>query len=163
MKKNLKKLTTFLTIILSIVLITGCTNTDNNSQDKSKTYGLNETFTFDDLEITIKDDITFTKVENEFSEYNDQTVVKLPITVKNLKSETHGLNMFYYKAYGANGTQLDSITSYFDDSLDFAGDLRSGASYTKYLYLLYDADGKYSLEFNNWSSKIIVEFNVSKN
>ena len=36
-----------------------------------------------------------------------------------------------------------------DDTVDYAGDLRSGASYTKYLYFLYDGNGTYAIEFNN--------------
>ena len=88
------------------------------------------------------------------------TVVKVPITVKNLSSETHSLNMFYYSIFGSKGRELDSVSSYFDDSVDFAGELRNGASYTKYLYFLYDGNGTYAIEFDNFSTKVIVEFNI---
>ena len=157
MKKYLKGLLIVLVLFLSVTLIAGCTEETEN-----KTVGLGETFNFDDLEITLGKNISFTKVENEFSEDNGKTVVKVPITIKNLKSETHSLNMFYYKAFGANGTELDDKAAYYDDSIDFAGELRSGASYTKYLYYLYDADGKYAIEFDNWSTKVTVEFDVKK-
>lgn len=160
--KYIKNFLLFGIILLLIPLTTGCSDF-NSTSEKDKTIGLGETFTFDDLEITLGNDITFTKIDNQFSDYNGQTVVKLPITVKNLKEETHSLNMFYFSIFGSSGTQLSTISSYFDDSIDFAGDLRSGASYTKYLYFLYDGDGTYDVEFSEvWGAKTTVEFNVAK-
>lgn len=160
--KKIKNLLIVLTLfLLTMLIFTGCSSKDKISNDK--TIGLEEKFTFDDLEITLGSGISFTKINNRFSDYNGQDVVRVPITVKNIKDETHNLNMFYFSIYGANGTQLSTISSYFNDSIDFAGDLRSGASYTKYLYFLYDGDGTYSVEFDKvWGSKITVEFTVSK-
>lgn len=140
-------------------------NTTNNSSvqntvTKKKSYEFNETFEFDNLKITIGSDYSFVTVDNKYSEYNGKKVVKLPITVENLKDETHGLNMFYYKVYGANGTEAKGLGSYFDENIDFAGDLRSGAKYTKYMYFLYDTNGTYSIEFDNWSKKVVVEFDI---
>ena len=159
--KKIKNLLLVVTLLLSITLITGCSTDNDSSSDK--TIGLGETFTFDDLEITLENNISFTKIDNEFSDYNGQDVVRLPITVKNIKDETHSLNMFYYSIYGSKGTQLSTVSSYFDDSIDFAGDLRSGASYTKNLYFLYDGNGKYAIEFNEvWGPKTTIEFDVTK-
>lgn len=141
------------------------TNTNsNNSQNsnKKKAYGLNETFTFDDLEITLGSDISYATVDNQFSEHNGKSVVKIPVTIKNLKDETHSLNMFYYKGFGSNGTELDILGYYFDNSIEEAGELRSGASYTKYFYLLYDGNGTYAIEFSSWTKKITVEFEINK-
>ena len=70
--------------------------------------------------------------------------------------------MFYYKAFGSQGTQIDTFGYYFDNSIDEAGELRSNASYTKYIYLLYDGNGTYAIEFDNWKDKITVEFEVNK-
>ena len=134
---------------------------DDSSTDK-KEYGFNDTFKFDDLEITVGDKYSFDKVKNNFSEYNGKTVIKLPVTVKNPTSETKGLNMFYYKVYGSQGTEVKTLDSYFDDTLTYAGDLRSGAGQTKYLHILYDGDGLYAIEFDNYSEKITVEFNITK-
>lgn len=134
----------------------------NTESNKKNTYGLNETFTFDELEITLGSEVTYTKVNNKYSDNHGKSVVKIPVTIKNLKDETHSLNMFYYKAFGSKGTQLDTLGYYFDNSVDEAGDLRSGASYTKYFYLLYDGDGTYAIEFDNWAKKITVEFEIKK-
>ena len=166
MKKRLKGLAIIITLVLSVALITGCeikAGSSGSSSSAKKAYGLGDTFEFDDLEITLGKDISYTKVDNQFSEQNGKDVIKLPITVKNLKDDTHSLNMFYYKCYGAQGVELDNVSSYFDeDSVDFAGKLKTGASYTKYMYILYDGDGDYSIEFNNYSSKIIVDFSIKK-
>lgn len=144
-------------------------NTSNNNEikvddniSKNKIYDFDEPFIFDDLEIVINSNYAFDVVKNRFSDYNNHTVLKLPVTVKNISSETHGLNMFYYTCYGSNGTEAKELGSYFDDNIDHAGDLRSGASYTKYMYFEYDGDGTYALEFDNYSSKITVEFKIKK-
>lgn len=127
-------------------IINNVSNT-TDSNDKKYTskneYGFNETFEFDGLEITIGSEYEFTTVNNRYSEYNNQVTIKLPITVKNISQETTGLNMFYYDVYGSQGTEVKSLNSYFDENIDDAGDLRSGASYTKYIYFLYD--GKESM------------------
>ncbi len=139
------------------------TSDSGNKQNYKKNPKLNEVFVFDDLEITLGSDISFTKLKNRYSENNGKDVVKMPITVKNIKNETHGLNMFYYNIYGSQGTEVDNVASYFDeDSIEYAGDLRPGSSYTKYLYFIYDGDGNYAIEFNNFSSKKTVEFNIKK-
>lgn len=139
-------------------------NLDKNNSEFSndKIYGFNETFVFDDLEITIGNNYSFDKVDNHYSDYHNQTVIKLPITVKNLSVETHSLNMFDYDVYGSNGVEVRTLGSYFDDDIDYAGNLRAGASYTKYLYIQYDGDGTYALEFENYSTKINVEFEILK-
>ena len=157
MKRVIKGIALVIAVFLSVTLITGC-----GVKEENKTVGLGETFTFDDLEITIGKDIGFDTIDNEFSEDDGKTVVKIPVTVKNLKDETHSLNMFYYKAFGATGTEVGNMSAYFDESLDYAGELRKGASYTKHMYFLYDEDGKYALEFDDWTNKVTVEFNVEK-
>ncbi len=146
-------------------IINNVSNT-TDSNDKKYTskneYGFNETFEFDGLEITIGSEYEFTTVNNRYSEYNNQVTIKLPITVKNISQETTGLNMFYYDVYGSQGIEVKSLNSYFDENIDDAGDLRSGASYTKYIYFLYDGNGKYDIEFDNWSEHKVVEFNITK-
>lgn len=146
-------------------IINNVSNT-TDSKDKKYTlkneYGFNEIFEFDGLEITIGSEYEFTTVNNRYSEYNNQVTIKLPITVKNISQETTGLNMFYYDVYGSQGTEVKSLNSYFDENIDDAGDLRSGASYTKYIYFLYDGNGKYDIEFDNWSEHKVVEFNITK-
>ena len=139
------------------------TSDSESKQNYEKNPKLNEMFVFDDLEITLGSDISFTKIKNKYSENNGKDVVKMPITVKNIKNETHGLNMFYYNIYGSQGTEADNVASYFDkDSIDYAGDLRPGSTYTKYLYFIYDGNGEYAIEFDDWENKITIEFSIEK-
>ena len=166
MKKALKGLL-IIVLFTSFTLLTGCVTVDNGDEnggtkEKNKSLELAETFKFDDLEITLGKEISFTKLDNKYSYDYGKDVVKLPITVKNLKDETHSLNMFYYKIYGATGVETDEVNSYFDDNIDSAGDLRTGATYTKNIYFLYDENGTYAIEFNDWFTKIMIEFEVSK-
>lgn len=137
-------------------------NSGNDYNQSKNTYTFNETFEFDDLNITIGSDYTFTTVSNKYSDYYNKAVIKLPITIKNISNETHGLNMFYYDIYGSQGTEVKDVNSYFDENVDYAGDLRSGAEYTKYLYIVYDGDGLYTIEFDKWDNKITVEFSIKK-
>ena len=188
MENNVKRTPKWLIAVIIIVvigvigsLLGGGKSDKNNNQGETKytfsgnsettttaskknEYGFNETFKFDDLEITIGDGYTFTTVKNQFSEHNNQTTIKLPVTVKNPTSDTKGLNMFYYKVYGSKGTEVSTLDAYFDSktSLTYGGDLRSGAGQTYYLYVQYDGDGLYAIEFNNYSEKVTAEFNITK-
>ncbi len=168
-----------LLIMLCCLCLSGCTSNNNETPDNNQTngnennnsttnnnestdYSINKAFIFDDLEITISDDYSFDTIDNMFSEYDNQVVIKVPVTVKNLKDETHSLNMFYYSFFGSQGTELNTVASYFDDSIDFAGDLRKDASYTKYFYILYDGDGTYTIEFDDWTDKISIDIEVTR-
>lgn len=136
--------------------------TSNSSTTKNKKYNLGETFIFDGLELKFDDKYSFTTVNNKYSEHNGKSVIKLGVNVKNLSSEKNRLNMFFYKTFGTQGTELDSITAYFDDVVDYAGELKPGASYKTYFYILYDGNGEYSIDFDNYSEEMSVEFNVTK-
>lgn len=166
-------------MLIFLANATACTDNDannnqtNNNQTQNKTEKkddvstepeivVNKPFVFDDLEITISSDISFDKVDNRYSDHNGQDVVKVPITVKNLKNETHNLNMFYYDVYGSLGTEIETVGSYFDEDINTAGGLRNGASYTKYMYFLYDGDGDYYIEFDDWSEKLELKLTVNK-
>lgn len=146
-------------------------STDNDSifdffeddyDDDDKDYKLGDTFKFDGFEITLDPSITFTKISNRYSEKNGQQVIRVKANIKNVGSEKGSLNMFFFEFFGSKGTELDSVASYFDDTVDYAGELRPGASYDKYFYILYDGDGTYEIEFDNYTEEVSVEFNVTK-
>ena len=140
--------------------------TTNKKEEKKKspTYKTDSPFSFDDLEITIGSEVSYTTVKNEFSEHDKKSVVKVPITVKNNKNESHSLNMFYVKYFGTKGTELDDISSYFIDNecIEFAGELMPGASYKKYMYFLYDGNGTYTIQFENFTKKIDFKLDIKK-
>mgnify|MGYP002623051971 CR=1 FL=1 len=136
---------------------------DKTSKDNGKTVGLGDTFKFDDLEITLGTTVTYKTLENEFSDHNGDTIIEIPITVKNIKEETHNLNMYSYKVFGSKGTEVDTASAYFmENSIDFGGELRTGATITKNLYFYYDGDGEYVIEFGYVSTEKIVKFEIKK-
>lgn len=134
----------------------------NNIVNIYTDYTLGDTIEFDGLEITLDKEYSFVTIDNRYSEYNNSDVIKIGANIKNVSSDKKKLNMFNYSFFGSKGTQLSRVSSYFDESVDYAGDLKPDASYYKYFYLLYDGDGEYSIDFDNYSEEIEVEFDVTK-
>lgn len=167
-----KKILILIAAIAIAMSISACTISDSpvsqegeeskQSEEKSKDLTFGDTFTFDDLEITISDQINWVKLENQFSEKNGADVIEIPVTIKNLKDQTHGLNSFYYNFYGPDGNKLDSVFSYFDNDVFSAGDMRSGATQNTFFHLLYNGDGDYYIEFSFMSDPISVKIPITK-
>lgn len=176
----MKKLLIFLTSVLLAMSLTACggnekepTDSGNQQQtasneptptpepeEKELSYG--DTFTFDGFEITISDSIEWGVVENRFSDHNGSDVALVPVHVKNNSGETGKINMFNIKYFGSQGTELDVVSAYFDNCIDFAGDLRDGAEYDTYLTLLYDGDGDYYVVFENFTESVEAKLPITK-
>lgn len=134
---------------------------DTSTDTAIKTLG--DTFTFDGFEITLSEEVTYTTVPNQFSEHYGKDVIRVAATVKNNNDETDSLSSFDYKFFGTQGAELGSLTYYFDDSVGQAGELRAGGSYEAAFYLLYDGNGTYAIEFDDWfDEKVTVEFEISR-
>lgn len=117
---------------------------------------------FDDLELSFGQ-YTFTTVDNRFSDYYKKTVVKIPVTIKNVSDEPHRLSIFDYQLFGASGAESENISYYFDDDVSDGGDLLPGSSYIKYFHILYDGDGVYTILLDNWwYEEETVEIKVKK-
>ena len=129
---------------------------------KKPTTITGSTFTFGEFEITIGNTYTFTSINNTYSQYYCKDIVKVPVTLKNIGTTNSHLNMFYHKYYGPSTKELPKLGSYFSsDSLDY-GYLDPNESQVKYLYLLYDGDGKYKIEFDNYKEEKTVYLNIKK-
>lgn len=137
-------------------------NRDEEAVAKSKEISYDKTFVFDDLEITFHNNVSFTSVTNRYSDLNGREVAVVPISITNKSAETHGLNRFYYTIFGSQGTKLDSVSAYFDDSVDSVGKMRPEATSESNMYILYDGNGDYYVEFNNYSDKIEVKLPINK-
>ena len=133
---------------------------DTNNSKKELSYG--DTFTFDDLEITFEPSYEFVTIENEFNDNFGKDVIKFPFTIKNIKDESHGLNFIYCKAYNPAGTSANTAELYFDDSFFNAGNMRSGAIQNTFYYIIYEGDGDYFVEFNDFLSKTEIKLPVTK-
>lgn len=167
MKKFLPVLFAF-TILISLV---GCgggnesggnSNTNTSKSEEKKELTLGSTFEFDDLEITIGNKVSFDKVDNEFSDYYGKTVVAIPMTVKNLKEDSHIFNSFFVKPFSADGNQSPTFSFLFDDSIDAGKAMQQGATQEGNFYILYTGDGDYIMELDNFSTKMKVKIPVKK-
>ncbi len=176
-KKQSKNIILIAVIVIAVLLIIvalagssdeandSSSTSDSTSEETNSTndnYTLGDTFEFDGLEFTLDTEYSFTTIDNEFSDLNNSDVIKLGVTVKNVSDETTSLNMFYYSLFGSQGTELDNVSAYFDDSIDYEGDLRPETSYKTYFYILYDGDGTYGIDFDNYSEEVSVEFDITK-
>ena len=108
-----------------------------------------ETIKFDGLELTFGL-YSFTEVDNKYSEYYGKPVVKIPVTIKNISSDPHGLNRFNYSLFGVSGVESSDISYYFSDDVSEVGELLPNASVTACFHILYDGDGVYTIAFDNW-------------
>ena len=147
-------------LALSLLVLVGCGGGGSGAPAK-KTPTLGDTITFDKLEITFDSAYSFVKLDNMFSEHDGKDVVRVGVHITNKASENHSLNIFAYKMYGSKGVELDDVSAYFDDEAGWAGDLRPGASYDVALYLLYDGDGTYAIDFGFMKTEVTVEFEVT--
>lgn len=129
--------------------------------DSFNTFG--STFEFNELEITVGAEVKWDTIDNEADDNFGADVFAVPITIKNISTETHGLSTPYATRYGSNGTKLSGgIEVYFEDSMFTMGDLRPEAENTAYMYFLYDGDGNYYIELNNRKEKVEVELPIVK-
>ena len=154
----------YILLSLSLLFIIGCDNIkSNNKKDDIKgDYEIGETFSFMNLEVTIENVEKILTIDKELSNDHGKEVLKVPIKVTNKSDKPDHLSMFFYKMYNPKGEEIISKGSYYDDSIDFAPDLEPNESYKKYLYIPYEENGNYTLEFNNLSKKIKIILNINK-
>ena len=136
----MKKITIIL--LLFLVIITGCEKGKEKEQEKEKKiptdYAQNEALSFMNYELTFGDE-----------EVIDKEIIKVPVSVKNIGEEEAHLSRFYYKFYDSSRTELNSAGSSYNDSLDYAENLKPGESYTKYIYFYKSSKTFYYIELND--------------
>lgn len=142
-----------------------CSNECNCSEPKEdieeKIYTYNETFNFDDYEITIKDNYSFVVIDNVYSDYNGQTVVMLPLTIKNNSDNARNFDIYNYDIYSFQDRMVNNASSYFAQSLDHGAILEPNETYTRYFYFIYEGKGKYLIRFNNNIENVTVEIEIN--
>lgn len=117
---------------------------------------------FDNLQLDFGK-YSLTTVDNKYSDYYGQSVVRIPVTITNLSNSPHSLNYYYYTLFGTSGVESPDVRIYFDDDVSRGGDLLPGKSYVVYFHIIYDGDGIYTIVFDDWLlSKKQVEINVKK-
>lgn len=156
----MKKLWTISACLLLVLFVAAC----NGNKEEEVVAGFGDTIEFDQLEITFDRDIEWEVIDNQFSELDGRDVFKIPMTVKNVSDQTHGLDFMYYKKFGPNEEELPTNASaYFEDAIDFAGNSLSGEEVNGvFMVFLYEGDGKYTVEFDKGEEKVTAEFNITK-
>ena len=161
----MKRIGYILLIIICLFVFVGCENKtpiDDDDNNIVADYELDKPFQFMNFEITIKSSVKILTIKKELSADNNKQVIQVPVSVRNTGNDNNHISMFYYKFYNYSGIQLSSKGSYYNDSLDYAKDLAPGEKYDKFFYIPYDGDGKYIIEFNNFSKKYKVILKVTK-
>ncbi len=146
----MKKITIILLIVL--VLFTGCEKEKEEEKKIPTDYSQNETISFMNYELNFGDE--------EVIKSNDKEIIKVPVIVKNIGKEEEHLSRFYYKYYDSKGTELDSASSSFNDSLDYAENLKPGESYTKYIYFYKNNKKFYYIELNDTYNRFKVSIDL---
>lgn len=119
-------------------------------------FSLGEMFVFDDLEITITDDIQWATIDDRWSDLNGRELMIFPVTVTNVGDSANSLSWGAVTLFGPAGIELDSLPfSIMEDSVLRTGDIRPEATLNSLIHVLYDGDGEYVLEFSAWGGLTI--------
>ena len=133
------------------------------SNTADSVFSYSDTIVFDYLEITFYDAIEWVTLNNRYSDNHGADVAKIPVSIKNNKNETHGLNMFYFSQYGPDGLKLNDVSAYFlENDVAFAGNMRSGAVQNSFMHILYIGDGDYYVEFKDFYNTVEVKLPIHK-
>lgn len=124
----------------------------------SEMFEIGDVITFDGLEIHFRSSHV-ELVDNMFTDY--EKAILIEVDIRNISDDVNSLNMFYHDAYGPNGLYTTSVSSFFDLSIDFMGDMLPDAVMTGYLVYEYTGDGTYTLSFSElFGEEIFVEMEV---
>lgn len=138
------------------------TESTPSSESKKSVLTLGSSLVCDGFDVTIGNTVNWATVENEFSDHHGKDVIAVPVTIKNNNDETTSFNQFNYLFFGAEGTQLRDITSYFDNDLSTIGQMRPGAEASGFFHMLYDGDATYYIAFDDYKEKVEVEIPIQK-
>ncbi len=118
---------------------------DVKKEDTYENLTLASNFTYNDLEITVGNQVRFTKFFNNYDKNYNKTVVKLRMSVKNLADKSSGLAPFSFNVIAPDGSNTDVILTYYDDNINKLGDLNVGAKKEGVLYFIYQGNGDYKV------------------
>lgn len=168
----MNKFKTFILLLTSTFALSGCfdggsshggSGEGGGNAPSKTTFTLGETFRFDNLDLTFSSDIVYTRLSNYGSEYHKEKMFIMPVNITNRKNEPYTLNMFSYEGYGPSGTSLKNLSAYYYNdptSADWGGNILPNTTATRNLYFLYAGDGAYKICFDNYSTKLYLNFNI---
>jgi len=128
-----------------------------------KELTLGDTFKFDGLEITFGTDVRIVIHESNsiFDMNKTKEVVRVPIAVKNIKEESNALKRWDLTFFGPQGIEIEDMSRHFSDNIK-NDNIRSSVEIYYSLYFLYEGNGDYFIEFNDYGRKTEVKVPVTK-
>ncbi len=132
------------------------TNTEIPESDLQETQVAENSAIFGQCQISLvpNAELKIDTLQHESAKHNGETVVGIPILVKNISNETSNLNEYKLTIYGSKGIELDKVHYYFEDGDRAFTNLRPGAEIDGYIYALYDGDGDYYITFDKLYSPV---------
>lgn len=132
------------------------TSTAPTESNLQETQVAENSVTFGQCQISLvpNAELKIDTLNHESAKHNGETVVGIPVLVKNISDETGNLDEYKLTIYGSKGIELDKVYYYFDDGDRAFTSLRPGAEIDGYIYALYDGDGDYYITFDKWSSPV---------
>jgi len=153
---KLKKLISLGLVLIGIVFLTACGNNNDTN------FTLGDTFEFDGLEITLSEEIGFSRFRNNWSDHDGAYIFQVPVTVTNVGNSSHGLNDWFFTIYQPNGTSQTTLHSWYFDgvSISTLGNVQPNATKNGYIFVLYTENGEYIIAFDNHNERIEVSFDL---
>ncbi len=136
--------------------------TEEKVEDVIKNYGFGEKFVFDNFEIVINDNYTIETMENEYSDYNEKMIVRLPIVIRNLDSKSRNLDIYDYEILDSHYAIMNNASAYYDDSIDHSSPLEPYEIYVKYFYFIFAGNDIYTVQFGNNKEKVLVNIKIEQ-
>jgi len=177
MKRTHKILTALLLsllLLLSASSLTACGNiggigniggngVNTNKGGSNNNVTLGQTFEIDGLEITFSDNIGYSRVRERFADYNNELIFSIPTTVKNVGTGSNTFNGWMLTVFTPDGTSGNFLDGWMYEEANILakGAIQPGTIIDGSLYILYDEDGEYIIEFDDYENKVIVKFTIT--
>ena len=156
-------------LLCSVLLLSACGNGDNgdNGEDASDdgSISLGQTFEFDGLEITFSSNIGYSRVRDRFSDIHNELIFSIPTTVTNVGEGGNALHSWLFTVFAPNGMSTSVLDSwlYEDTNILSIGAVQPGTKIEGNLYVMYNEDGEYLIEFDNVEERVEVRFALTFN
>ena len=166
---DMKKAVPVILIVALIFVISACDiipgvgGSGSNRVISSLTLG--QTFELNDFEITLSEDIGFTRLVSPVRDRSGAYVFYIPITLTNIGSVARELNLFYgieeqrpflLTVFSPDGismsgrVEVELYTQHTETNvLAVRGRVQPGETMEKNIYIMYTEDGEYVIEFTD--------------
>jgi len=143
--------------------IGGIGSNDEKNGGSNENVTLGQTFEVDGLELTLSNNIGYSRVRERYADYNNELVFSIPTTVKNVGTGSNTFDGWLLTVFTPDGTSGNYLGGwvYQDTNILSKGAIQPGTTIEGSLYILYDEDGEYILEFDDFDNKVIVKIAIT--